>query len=47
MELPLEKKRKGLFAPMFGKKVIYYIDDLGLGRQELHKNKPSVHELMR
>jgi hypothetical protein len=47
LDVPLEKKRKGIYGPAFNKKVIYVIDDLNLGGKLIHKNKPSVHEVLR
>jgi len=42
LESPLEKKRKGVFAPVYGKKVVYYIDDLTMCKKEHHWHKPRV-----
>ena len=54
LEGVLEKKRKGVFAPPYGKRVIYMVEDLHMGNidhsQSKHRTEalhPSIQELFR
>jgi dynein heavy chain len=57
LETPLEKRRKGGYGPVQGKKAIYFIDDFNMAEKEFHAEhnnsletrtlQPSVLELIR
>jgi len=46
LENPLEKRRKGLYAPPYGKRILYFIDDLTMSHKDKH-GESGVLELLR
>jgi dynein heavy chain len=43
---PLEKKRKGLYAPPFGKRLLYFIDDICMSPTDRY-GQQDVLEILR